>query len=276
MTQSSVGLPIAPSPALGVPSAPTQVTSGVSSMPRRPGGIRACPSRTSRSSSGLVERSAAPGGGMTASTITSASGVGPVGEMREIDLPALDQGEELRGVDGRRAERDPLHLGREAPEGRPLVVGEPIRAQALDERRVECAPRVAERPVGAGLAAADADGDRALDLLSGREAGRRSPALPAASFEAPSRSPRQRSLAGLRSRRLRAATSATISTTASQAGCPPAAPSRRSRPSAAICSRSAEPSAACRIGLREHRAAGPRPREDARDLVRRRARSDRR
>ena len=70
MTQSSVGRPIAASPAERAPSRADACAVGADLEPRRPGAIRACPSRTSRAEQAGRGR-AAPGGGSTASTTTS-------------------------------------------------------------------------------------------------------------------------------------------------------------------------------------------------------------
>jgi hypothetical protein len=58
------------------------------------------------------------------------------GELRQVERSGVVQGQQLGGVDRRRAEREPLELGCEMPEGEAVAGRQAAVGEALDDRRV--------------------------------------------------------------------------------------------------------------------------------------------
>ena len=158
------------------PPAPRQLPFGVISSPRRPAGIRAWPPATScarrpvwpsaprarqhrvdHDVDGLLAPLRAKRGGALLALES------PAPDVSEVDAPRLHQSEQLGRVDRRRPEGHALHLGRQAQERRPVAPGEPIAAEARDDRRIERAPGVPEGPGHAWRGSAGGDRKRPLD-----------------------------------------------------------------------------------------------------------------
>ncbi len=152
ITQSSVGRPIAARPG-------RRLAVGADAAVRSQLQIRAARSRRGRARRAIrrgigAGRARRPGPGSTASMTTSTRAPRPAAPTRSIptaararpreeavDHAGVDQRRELRGVDRRRPEGDPLHLAREAPERRPLPGLEAVGAETGDDRRVRRATR---------------------------------------------------------------------------------------------------------------------------------------
>ena len=107
--------------------------------------------------------------------MTSASGLGPRETAERSTFPASIRARSFAALTGGgpNAIRS-ISRARSRKAGHSRV--EPSFAQAFDERRVERAPRVAQRPVGPGIGRARSDGQRSLDLRLRERVGGQRPA----------------------------------------------------------------------------------------------------